>query len=136
MPSHLRLNQIGRSEATWGTETSKYPEEEKSTEIALVAASERATAQTHVCIQATMRCCVGVVGSIIIRMVPDSMSGREELNCMELQAREGEGPVSKSSVSVSIVIPSRAGPVKPGLKLGGPPSKAKYSPVTDSEQVP
>ena len=29
-------------EATRGTETSKYPEEEKSTEIALVAASERA----------------------------------------------------------------------------------------------
>ena len=33
---------IGRREATRGTETSKYPEEEKSTEIALVAASERA----------------------------------------------------------------------------------------------
>ena len=33
---------IGGEEATRGTETSKYPEEEKSTEIALVAASERA----------------------------------------------------------------------------------------------
>ena len=33
---------IGGAEATRGTETSKYPEEEKSTEIALVAASERA----------------------------------------------------------------------------------------------
>ena len=33
---------MGRREATRGTETSKYPEEEKSTEIALVAASERA----------------------------------------------------------------------------------------------
>ena len=33
---------IGREEATRGTETSKYPEERKSTEIALVAASERA----------------------------------------------------------------------------------------------
>ena len=33
---------IGPAEATRGTETSKYPEEEKSTEIALVAASERA----------------------------------------------------------------------------------------------
>ena len=33
---------IGCEEATRGTETSKYPEEEKSTEIALVAASERA----------------------------------------------------------------------------------------------
>ena len=35
---------IGYEEASWGTETSKYPEEQKSTEIALVVASERATA--------------------------------------------------------------------------------------------
>jgi hypothetical protein len=35
---------IGRREATGGTETSKYPEEEKSTEIILVVASERITA--------------------------------------------------------------------------------------------
>ena len=32
---------IGREEVTGGTETSKYPEEEKSTEISLVVASER-----------------------------------------------------------------------------------------------
>ena len=32
---------IGRWEATGGTETSKYPEEEKSIEIPLVVASER-----------------------------------------------------------------------------------------------
>ena len=37
---------------TGGTETSKYPEEKKSTEIPLVAASERGAAQSlnqHVC---------------------------------------------------------------------------------------
>ena len=28
---------------------------------------------------------------------------------------------------------SRSGHVKPGLKQGGPPPKAKYYPVTDSE---
>jgi len=32
---------IGTKKRTWGTETSKYPEEKKSTEISLVAASER-----------------------------------------------------------------------------------------------
>ena len=48
MPCYPRLNQIGRARATGGTETSKYPEEEKSTEIARVAASESAPAQTHV----------------------------------------------------------------------------------------
>ena len=36
------LEYIGREETTRGTETSKYPEEKKSTEIALVVASERA----------------------------------------------------------------------------------------------
>ena len=48
MPCRPPLNEIGGGEATWGTETSKYPEEEKSTEIARVAASESAPAQTHV----------------------------------------------------------------------------------------
>ena len=40
---------IGRQEATRGTETSQYPEEEKSNEIARVAASESARAQTGAC---------------------------------------------------------------------------------------
>ena len=35
-----------QGEQTRGTETSKYPEEEKSSEIAQVAASERAIGQT------------------------------------------------------------------------------------------
>ena len=34
-------------EGTWGTETSKYPEEEKSNEMPTVAASERGTGQTN-----------------------------------------------------------------------------------------
>ena len=44
-------------------------------------------------------------------------------------------PFAKSVAGV-VSIPSRAGHVKPGLNLGGPPSKAKYSLVTDSELVP
>jgi hypothetical protein len=35
---------IGLAKRTWRTETSKYPEEKKSTEIPLVAASERGLA--------------------------------------------------------------------------------------------
>ena len=34
-------------EGTWGTETSKYPEEEKSNEMPAVAASEEGRAQTE-----------------------------------------------------------------------------------------
>ena len=36
---------IGLERRTWGTETSKYPQEKKSTEIPSVAASERGRAQ-------------------------------------------------------------------------------------------
>ena len=50
-------------------------------------------------------------------------------------AKAGDSPVVESQ-SKSRGIPSRAGHVEPCLNLGGPSSKAKYSPVTDSAQVP
>ena len=46
MPSHPRLNQIGRAEGTRGSETSKYPEEKKENSITLVVASETVRGQT------------------------------------------------------------------------------------------
>ena len=46
MPSHSRLNPIGRAEGTRGSETSKYPEEKKENSISLVAASEEERGQT------------------------------------------------------------------------------------------
>ena len=52
---------IGREEATRGTETSKYPEERKSTEIPLVAASERGPAQTHA------RVSLGALPHVVLR---------------------------------------------------------------------
>ena len=39
---------IGRLEGTWGSETSQYPQEEKTTVIPSVVASERGTGQTYV----------------------------------------------------------------------------------------
>ena len=48
---------IGRRRATGGTETSQYPEEEKSNEIPRVAASERGPAQTRARVRALGRCC-------------------------------------------------------------------------------
>ncbi len=38
---------VTRKEGTWGTETSKYPEEDKSNEMPTVAASEEGRAQTE-----------------------------------------------------------------------------------------
>ena len=62
---HARLpppEPIGREEATRGTETSKYPEEGKSTETPRVAASESGPAQTRAGGTAAGRCRTGVVG--------------------------------------------------------------------------
>jgi hypothetical protein len=44
----------------------------------------------------------------------------------------GDSPVCEMQVDEL----SRAGHVKSCLKIGGPPSKAKYSLLTDSEPVP
>ena len=78
MPVYPRLNQIGRERTTGGTETSKYPEEEKSTEIPRVAASESGSAQTHARVSAG-RCCVGVAGAITGHPVSPARSQRSEV---------------------------------------------------------
>ena len=46
MCSYPMVNKIAIEKVTRGTETSKYPEEEKETSIFLVAASERERGQT------------------------------------------------------------------------------------------
>ena len=50
------LKECHRKEPTWGTETSKYPQERKSIETPQVVASERGIAQT------VPACWGGVVG--------------------------------------------------------------------------
>ena len=90
---------------TRGTETSQYLEEQTSTEIPLVVASERGTGQWPI---------------------------KRKSNGMERPALAGDSPVDVMLGRSS----SRAGHVKPCLNMGGPPSKPKYSLVTDSEQVP
>jgi len=47
----------------------------------------------------------------------------------------GNSPVDEKQIGL-VGFLSRAGHVKPCLNLGGPPSKAKYELMTDSEIVP
>ena len=54
---------------------------------------------------------------------------------LERTTIESDSLVSESFYSISRLL-SRAGHVKSCLNLGGPSSKAKYSLLTDSEQVP
>ena len=49
-------------------------------------------------------------------------------------AEQGIDFIAASFVRNAECIQSRTGHVKPGLKQGGPPPKAKYYLVTDSEQ--
>ena len=90
---------------TRGTETSQYLEEQTSTEIPLVVASERGTGQW--------------------------LDGDKQ-NALESAAIAGDSPVCVNTIQSL----SKAGHVKSCLNMGGPPSKPKYSLVTDSEQVP
>ena len=56
----------------------------------------------------------------------------EKQNGLESPAIAGDSPVCVETCGSL----SKAGHVKPCLNMGGPPSKPKYSLVTDSEQVP
>ena len=53
---------------------------------------------------------------------------------LERSARAGDSPVVESGILAS-GTPSRSGHVEPGLNLGGPSPKAKYSLTTDSGPV-
>lgn len=81
---------------TRGTETSKYPKEEKSTEIPKVAASE-----------------IGLALKLFMRQV----------KLLERSAIQGDSPVTDSAFQVKS---SKAGHVISCLNMGGPSSKAKY----------
>ena len=97
-PLHLRLKKIGRQEATRGTETSKYPEERKSTETPRVAASESGKAQTRASVEAHGRCRPGVAG----RDGAGPWSPRRgekavaQRNGMGRPAAEGDSPVREA----------------------------------------
>ena len=56
-PEESSTEYIGGAKATWGSEPSQYPQEEKTIVIPLVAASERGTAQTVVHARRGCRAC-------------------------------------------------------------------------------
>ena len=85
MPSHSRLNQIGRGEGTRGSETSKYPEEKKENSISLVVASEEERGQTE--------------GLRTLGVEEQRYTKIGELKGLERPIREGDNPVSEAENS-------------------------------------
>ena len=55
---------------------------------------------------------------------------------LEWRAKDGESPVRDDDGRWLTEFLSNARLEEPGVKLGGPPSKAKDSRMTDSERVP
>jgi hypothetical protein len=81
---------------------------------------------------------LGVVGTRA-RIVSDpatvTKSGSSRSR-VEPRTIEGNRPVGERTLTCRSSFLSRTAAVKRGLNPGGPPSKAKYSLVTDSELVP
>ena len=116
-----RAECIGPHERTQGTDTSQYLEERKSTETPSVAASESGIAQTG------LR--AGVAGA------ERSYKGRTSRSVWKGTAAEGDSPVGDgSSPPLPSAFQSSTELVELCVKLGGPPSKAKYYSATNSEE--
>ena len=116
---------IGGKEPTGRTETSKYPQEKKSNEIPEVAASETGGAQTWRK--------PGVVGPE--RGLPAHTACLAEATWNGPPERVRD-PYAKDMAGEWLWYLSTAGHEKSRRNLGGPPSKATYSSVTDSAPVP
>ena len=117
-----RAECIGPYERTQGTDTSQYLVERKSTETPSVAASERGYSPN--------------------RPSGRGCGSRERLQkscqpkCLERHTTDGDTPVGDGNdPALPSAFQSSTVLVKLRVKLGGPPSKAKYSSTTDSAQV-
>ena len=111
--THYIEDIVSARRQTRGTETSKYPEEEKTKVIPIVAASELGLAQTG-----SVTAGPGLQDHDILCVMNQ--------NTLERVAIDGDSPVQVKSVIDSGIL-SSAGHVKPCMNLAGPSAKAKYS---------
>ena len=116
------MPQSGRR--TRGTETSKYPEEEKTKVMARVVASESAPAQTG-----GVEAPPGVVGP------PMTPNGQDSGSAWKRAPQRVTAPYAKSGTQARRHL-SSAGHEKSCVNLRGPSRKAKHYRETDSEPVP
>ena len=108
---------------TRGTETSQYPEGREINRDARSSGERNGRSPNR------RPCAFGVVG-------PTDGSGDASRSPLERGARDGDSPVGDGEGPRLVEFLSNARLVESGVKLGGPPSKAKDSRVTDSGRVP
>ena len=68
-------------------------------------------------------------------MPSESNKRSRYVNRLERRTTEGDSPVTESESALA-GHPSNVWHVKSGVNFGGPPSKAKYDILSDSEPVP
>ena len=100
---------------TLGTETSQYREEEEATARPGVAASGTGRLPKP----------SGMPGGVV---GPADAGGERSRSPLERGARDGDSPVAEGEVLGLAVFLSSARPEKSGVKLGGPPPKARILP--------
>lgn len=127
---HPPVKKIVGVGVTRGSETSQYPQEEKTTVILLVVANERGLlAKPYACDTRQglrVRCC----GAMALCGLPAAPG---ECLCvsgsgLEWPAVDGESPVRENTQPVSVVdTPSSSGLVESAVNQPGPPGKPEYS---------
>jgi hypothetical protein len=129
---------IGCVGGTRGSETSQYPQEEK-TKCDSVSSGERKRRRLNRGRVIPVR---GCVGGVVGRMWTGLTTGRAvrkfvaSRSPLESGAVDGDSPVGESCRPVWCVFPSSGGLLKSAVNLPGPPGKPKYFLMTDSARVP
>lgn len=93
---------IGCVEGTWGSETSQYPQEEKTTCDSVSSGERKRMRLNHGCVIAGRRCIRGVVGFVVSALLsrPTVRNHRVSRNGLERPVVEGENPVDENMVTV------------------------------------
>ena len=103
---------IGRSEGTWGSETSQYPQEEKTTCDSVSSGERKRKRLNRVHVIPGRGCVCGVVGFIVSALLsrPTVRNHRVSRSGLERPVVEGESPVDENMVTVDVNTQVAPGP--------------------------
>ncbi len=101
---------IGHVEGTWGSETSQYPQEEKTTCDSVSSGERKRMRLNHGCVIAGRRCIRGVVGLLVLLLLKwtEVINRYVSRSGLGWPVVEGESPVDENvpaSVSDTRVAP-------------------------------
>ena len=103
---------IGRVEGTWGSETSQYPQEEKTICDSVSSGERTRKRPNHGCVIPGRGCTCGVVGFIVSALLsrPTVRNHGVSRSGLERPVVEGENPVDENAVTVDVNTQVAPGP--------------------------